>query len=107
VIPAWVDRAEYPFEPRAFASPDGTMRYLDEGRGPTVVMVHGTQAFVEGLGLEDIAPFGTALPRWQTVFDETEVDELPDVGHAPPEERGPELVPVLERSLRIEEETSP
>ena len=50
MIPAWVDRAEYPFEPRAFASPDGTMRYLDEGRGPTVVMVHGTPtwSFVKG-----------------------------------------------------------
>jgi haloalkane dehalogenase len=42
VIPAWVDRAQYPFEPRAFASAQGTMRYLDEGDGPAVVMVHGT-----------------------------------------------------------------
>jgi haloalkane dehalogenase len=42
VIPAWVDRAQYPFEPRALDVGAGTIRYLDEGTGPAVVMVHGT-----------------------------------------------------------------
>jgi haloalkane dehalogenase len=41
-VPAWVDRAAYPWEPRDFATSDGTLRYLDVGRGPTVVLVHGT-----------------------------------------------------------------
>lgn len=42
MIPDWVDRAEYPFEPEAIILGPGTMRYLDEGDGESVVMVHGT-----------------------------------------------------------------
>ena len=42
MIPAWVDREQYPFEPRALDVGAGTMRYVDEGAGPPIVMVHGT-----------------------------------------------------------------
>jgi haloalkane dehalogenase len=42
MIPAWVDREQYPFEPRALDVGAGTMRYVDEGTGPPIVMVHGT-----------------------------------------------------------------
>jgi haloalkane dehalogenase len=42
VIPAWVDSARYPFVPRALDVGTGTMRHVDEGAGPPVVMVHGT-----------------------------------------------------------------
>jgi pimeloyl-ACP methyl ester carboxylesterase len=41
-LPAWVDGAAYPFAPRAFAAPAGTLRYVDVGSGPAVVLVHGT-----------------------------------------------------------------
>jgi haloalkane dehalogenase len=47
-------------------------------------------------GLKDRA-FATALPRWRTVFEQAEVVTLPDVGHAPPEERGPALAPLVVR----------
>lgn len=41
--PTWVDRNAYPFEPHWFALRSGTrMHYVDEGRGPTVLFVHGT-----------------------------------------------------------------
>ena len=38
----------YPFEARAFEVPAGTMRYVDEGQGEPIVMVHGnpTWSFV-------------------------------------------------------------
>jgi haloalkane dehalogenase len=49
-------------------------------------------------GMKDPA-FATALPRWRTVFEQAEVIELADVGHAPPEERGPELVPLIAQFL--------
>lgn len=49
-------------------------------------------------GLADPA-FGRFLPRWRTVFDDVEVLELPEAGHAPPEERAPELLPTLRRFL--------
>jgi haloalkane dehalogenase len=49
-------------------------------------------------GMKDPA-FATALPRWRTVFEQAEVVELADVGHAPPEERGPELVPLVAQFL--------
>jgi haloalkane dehalogenase len=42
VIPAWVDREQYPFEPRSLNVGAGTMCYVDEGAGPSIVMVHGT-----------------------------------------------------------------
>ena len=38
-------------------------------------------------------------PRWRTVFDNAEVLEFPDAGHAPPEERAPELLPTLRQFL--------
>jgi haloalkane dehalogenase len=41
-MPAWVDRTLYPYTPRAFATPEGTMRFVDVGSGPAVVLVHGT-----------------------------------------------------------------
>ena len=45
---AWINPALYPYEARAFSVPAGTMRYLDEGRGEPIVMVHGnpTWSFV-------------------------------------------------------------
>jgi haloalkane dehalogenase len=43
--PAWIDRALYPFTPRRFATPDGVMRYLDEGSGPPILLVHGTPSW--------------------------------------------------------------
>src|SRR2546425_5344075 len=53
-----------------------------------------------GWGMKDPA-FGRYLGRWRGVFERAEVVELPDCGHAPPEERAPEalkrLAPFLER----------
>ena len=49
-------------------------------------------------GLQDNA-FGAYLPRWRSVFQRAEVLPLADCGHAPPEERAPEVLPVLERFL--------
>lgn len=40
-LPEWVNREEYPFEPAEFELPVGTMRYVDEGSGDPLVMVHG------------------------------------------------------------------
>ncbi len=45
MTPAWVDRAEYPFATRRLAVDDVTMSYVDEGDGPTVLMVHGTPSW--------------------------------------------------------------
>ena len=43
--PAWVDRKEYPFEPRRFTTLHGAISYVDEGRGPAVVMLHGNPSW--------------------------------------------------------------
>jgi haloalkane dehalogenase len=42
VTPPWIDRREYPFEPRALEVGAGRLSYVDEGQGPPIVMVHGT-----------------------------------------------------------------
>lgn len=39
--PEWLNRAEFPFEPRWWKTPHGTMHYVDEGEGAPVVLVHG------------------------------------------------------------------
>ena len=42
-IPGWVDRAEYPFEPRLIDVGAGeSLSVIDEGSGPPVVFSHGT-----------------------------------------------------------------
>jgi haloalkane dehalogenase len=41
----WLDRALYPFTPRQHTSDEGTMSYLDEGRGRPIVFVHGTPSW--------------------------------------------------------------
>lgn len=40
-LPRWISKKEYPFEPKEFHVSAGTIRYLDEGRGTPLVMVHG------------------------------------------------------------------
>jgi pimeloyl-ACP methyl ester carboxylesterase len=42
LIPSWVDRREYPFEPRGLDVDGGRLSYVDEGEGAPIVMVHGT-----------------------------------------------------------------
>ena len=42
MTPAWLDRAAYPFAPRRVEVEGVGMSYVDEGHGPTVLMVHGT-----------------------------------------------------------------
>jgi len=40
--PDWLDRSEYPFEPRFVGLPPGKMHYVDEGSGDPILFVHGT-----------------------------------------------------------------
>jgi haloalkane dehalogenase len=42
LIPPWVDRREYPFEPHGLDVEGGRLSYVDEGEGDPIVMVHGT-----------------------------------------------------------------
>ena len=42
MTPAWLDRAAYPFASRWIEIDGARMHYVDEGHGPTVLMVHGT-----------------------------------------------------------------
>jgi len=41
----WLDRELYPFAPRRFATPAGSLSYLDEGQGPPILFVHGTPSW--------------------------------------------------------------
>jgi haloalkane dehalogenase len=45
MTPHWLDRAEYPFVTRRLAVDGVGMSYVDEGEGPTVLMVHGTPSW--------------------------------------------------------------
>jgi hypothetical protein len=42
LIPPWVDRGEYPFEPHGLDVEGGRLSYVDEGEGAPIVRVHGT-----------------------------------------------------------------
>jgi haloalkane dehalogenase len=41
-LPAWLDRQAYPFAAHSLHLPTGRMHYIDEGRGPLLLLVHGT-----------------------------------------------------------------
>ena len=58
MIPAWVDRREYPFEPRALDVEGGRLSYVDEGEGAPIVMVHGTPtwSFLYRHLIRDLSP---------------------------------------------------
>jgi haloalkane dehalogenase len=43
--PSWLDRRAYPFHPGSFDSAEGRIRYLDEGRGRPILIVHGTPSW--------------------------------------------------------------
>jgi haloalkane dehalogenase len=45
MTPAWLDRVAYPFSTRRVVVDDVGMSYVDEGHGPTVLMVHGTPSW--------------------------------------------------------------
>jgi haloalkane dehalogenase len=49
-------------------------------------------------GMKDPA-FAGCLPRWRALFERAQVIELADCGHAPPEERAPEVLPFLGQFL--------
>src|SRR5690349_2017566 len=38
----WLDRTQWPWQPRTCPTPDGLLHYVDEGQGPTMILVHGT-----------------------------------------------------------------
>ena len=40
--PRWLDREAFPFRSRWMEIPAGRMHYIDEGRGPPILFVHGT-----------------------------------------------------------------
>ena len=58
MIPAWVDRREYPFEPRGLDVEGGRLSYVDEGEGAPIVMVHGTPtwSFLYRHLIRDLSP---------------------------------------------------
>lgn len=41
----WLDGALYPFTPRQHTADEGTISYLDEGRGRPILFVHGTPSW--------------------------------------------------------------
>lgn len=53
----WLDRAEYPFEPRYFTANGGRMHYVDEGQGSPIVFVHGnpTWSFIYRSMIRDLS----------------------------------------------------
>lgn len=45
MVPRWVDREEFPFIVHTFDSRDGRMAYIDEGEGPTLLLLHGNASW--------------------------------------------------------------
>lgn len=41
----WLDLKEYPFEPKRLSVEGGRIHYVDEGAGPVLLFVHGTQTW--------------------------------------------------------------
>ena len=43
--PSWLDTAEYPFAPHYFSINGHQLQYIDEGKGDTLLFVHGTPSW--------------------------------------------------------------
>lgn len=43
--PPWLDTSLYPFKAHHLDLAPGRMHYVDEGEGPTLLMVHGTPSW--------------------------------------------------------------
>lgn len=43
--PVWLDSEQYPFTPKRLNVGAGEMSYIDEGKGPVLLMVHGTPSW--------------------------------------------------------------
>jgi pimeloyl-ACP methyl ester carboxylesterase len=124
-LPAWLDRQLYPFVPKRFATAEGEMRYVDEGRGTPIVLVHGTPSWSFewraviaalrsshrviapdhlGFGLSDKPRMGAYLPadharRLLALFDALDLRDVTLVVH---DFGGPIGLPIaLERSERV------
>ncbi len=41
----WINQDEYPFTPKEFSLPMGTMSYVDDGSGDPLVMIHGNPSW--------------------------------------------------------------
>ncbi len=84
---SWVDSTHYPFENKYLDLEAGTMHYVDEGKGSTILFVHGTptwsflyRAFVKelskdyrciaidhlGFGLSEKPDSVTGTPEWHS-----------------------------------------
>ena len=83
MIPPWVDRREYPFEPHGL-----------DVEGDRIARIPAILIW----GMKDPA-FARYLPRWGQLFEQAEIVELAECGHAPPEERAPESRLFLTRFL--------
>jgi haloalkane dehalogenase len=46
--PSWLNKEEYPFASKFFATPFGKMHYVDEGEGKPIVFVHGNPSWSFG-----------------------------------------------------------
>ena len=62
-VPAWLDRAGYPFTSRFLDLPAGRIHYVDEGTGPPVLFVHGTPTW----SYEWRHLISALAPRWRCV----------------------------------------
>lgn len=81
-VPDWLDRARWPWTPRRYGDPDGAMAYVDEGDGPSLLLVHGTPTW----SIEWAAVIDGLRDRFRCIA----VDHLgfglssrPDAGYAP------------------------
>jgi pimeloyl-ACP methyl ester carboxylesterase len=124
-LPEWLDRTLFPFVPKRFATSDGELRYVDEGQGSPIVLVHGTPSWSFewraviaalrgsqrviapdhlGFGLSDKPPMGAYRPadharRLLALFDALDLRDVTLVVH---DFGGPIGLPIaLERSERV------
>ena len=62
-VPAWLDRAGYPFTSRSLDLPAGRLHYVDEGAGAPLLFVHGTPTW----SYEWRHLIGALAPGWRCV----------------------------------------
>ncbi|HEY7647825.1 MAG TPA: alpha/beta fold hydrolase [Methylomirabilota bacterium] len=100
MTPAWLDRAEFPFAPHWLDVGPGRLHYVDEGQGRPVVMVHGTPpwSFLYRHLIKAFSPHHRCVAPDLLGFGLSDRPETASY-RAPPEERAPEVIPIITRFL--------
>ena len=89
-------QALFPFESRWFDGAGPRLHYIDEGKGPAVVMFHGNPTW----SLDPAFGSQGVIDRWQRDFPEANLTRIADANHYIQEDAPEAIAAAVERAVQ-------